>query len=60
MQKAYKRLLTGTTRKLHKATIRRLIDAGYNVPRTAVPSDMGGDSKAPTVPLSAFTSIEVS
>ena len=60
MQKAYKRLLTGTTKKLHKATIQRLINAGYDVPRTAVPLDMGGEFKAPTVSLSAFTSIEVS
>jgi hypothetical protein len=57
LAKAYKRLLAGATKKLHKTTIQRLIDAGYEVFQMTGLMD---DDIASNLPLGAFTRLEVS
>jgi hypothetical protein len=60
MQKAYKRFLSGATKKLHKHTLVRLAKAGFEVPQMVGPMDTLDNIEAPTLSLGAFTSIEVS
>jgi hypothetical protein len=55
LQKAYKRYLSGGTKKLHKQTMIRLAKAGFDVPQMPLSNltDTG-------VSLGLFTGIEVS
>jgi hypothetical protein len=59
MQKAYKRFLSGSTKKLQRQTLIRLANAGLKVPQMAL-SDTSDETDVRPLSLSAFTSIEVS
>lgn len=60
LRKAYQRFMNGRTKKLHKSTTRRLIDAGFDVRQMTSPSDTESEIEASALPLGSFTSIEVS